>query len=115
MVFQASPIHVRLLLPTKLSYRDEALKTLSASPFFGLWDSEVLKLYVEYGIYKDNGVYRLKTSPMQEAIGFIGTQSGSEETWIRMMSLDERIELRWIVPGEGQAESVVAVLSFYAF
>lgn len=115
MVFKASSIHVASPLSANLSYREEALKTLSASPFFKIWDPEVLKLYVEYGIYNDKGVYRLKTAPIHEAVSFIGMLSGAEEAWMGMMGLDERIELRWIVPGEGQVESVLIMLSFCTF
>ncbi|KAJ7594222.1 Alpha/Beta hydrolase protein [Mycena floridula] len=85
--------------------REHAFSQFSQSPFFSVWDPEVLKLYVEYGIYESEpGVYKLKTDPLQEAILFSGTSTGSEKAWMYIIDLDENIEIRWVLPAEGKPE-----------
>ncbi|KAG6812160.1 hypothetical protein H0H92_004091 [Tricholoma furcatifolium] len=90
--------------------RDEAFRILSQSPFFGAWDPAVLKVYIDCGTYDTTDplsgkpIIRLKMSGMQEAIVFSETHT-EFEVYHRLPSLDEKIELRWIVPGkEGAGE-----------
>ncbi|KAF5392664.1 hypothetical protein D9757_000935 [Collybiopsis confluens] len=63
--------------------REEARKGFLESPFFRAWDSRVLDLYVKAGLYLDpeTNTYRLKTSPIQEAIVFNDSQMGGPEAW----------------------------------
>ncbi|KAG6841357.1 hypothetical protein C0991_011900 [Blastosporella zonata] len=90
------------------SSREEALRVLSQSPFFGAWDPSVLKLYIECGTYDTrdpetgNPIIRLKMPGMQEAIVFSETHT-EFEVFERLPTLDERIELRWVVPGKPDA------------
>ncbi|KAG6907042.1 hypothetical protein DXG01_010813 [Tephrocybe rancida] len=85
--------------------REEALQLLSQSPFFGTWDPTVLKVYIECGTYDTTDpetgkpIIRLKMSGIQEAIVFSEAHTRSE-VFHRVPTLDERIELRWIVPGK---------------
>ncbi|KAG1737531.1 Alpha/beta hydrolase family-domain-containing protein [Suillus paluster] len=82
------------------SSREEALRSLKASPFFGGWHPDVLRLYVTYGICEDSqGGVKLKTSGLHEALVF-GGRVGSYEAWELLSKVDERIELRWVVPGK---------------
>ncbi|KAG5351233.1 hypothetical protein C0989_007351 [Termitomyces sp. Mn162] len=72
------------------------------------WDPAVLKVYIECGTYDTTDpitgetVIRLKMPGMQEAIIFSETHTGLE-VFQRLPTLDERIELRWIVPGKPSA------------
>ncbi|KAG6817570.1 hypothetical protein H0H87_006947 [Tephrocybe sp. NHM501043] len=87
------------------SSREEALGLLSKSPFFGAWDPAVLKIYIDCGTYDTTDpttgkpVIRLKMPGIQEAIVFSETHT-EVEVFERLPTLDERIELRWIVPGK---------------
>ncbi|KAF9450037.1 hypothetical protein P691DRAFT_811281 [Macrolepiota fuliginosa MF-IS2] len=86
------------------SSKEEALAGFKKNPFFNAWDPEVLKLYVECGLYdtKDSSgqsITRLKMPGVQEAIVFAATLT-QFEVYQRMKDLDEGIELRWIVPGK---------------
>ncbi|ETW77306.1 hypothetical protein HETIRDRAFT_436230 [Heterobasidion irregulare TC 32-1] len=93
------------------SSREEAHKLLSASPFFGRWDPEVLKAYVEHAITSDGtGNVTLKTSGIQEAVVFLESLVCSE-AFALMPKIDERISLKWIMPGppeEGIAGDAVS-------
>ncbi|KAF9078445.1 Alpha/beta hydrolase family-domain-containing protein [Rhodocollybia butyracea] len=86
--------------------RQDALKGFVASPFFRAWDPRVLDLYVEAGLYEDQDVARLKTSPIQEAILFNDAELGAAEVWTRLWrkELDPRITLKWVMPGPGMQE-----------
>ncbi|KAF8065184.1 Alpha/Beta hydrolase protein [Lyophyllum atratum] len=87
------------------SSREEALRVLSQSPFFGAWDPAVLKVYLECGTYETvdplsgKPVIRLKMPGIQEAIVFSETHT-EYEVFERLPTLDERIELRWVMPGK---------------
>ncbi|KAF5348070.1 hypothetical protein D9758_010022 [Tetrapyrgos nigripes] len=90
--------------------RDTARQDFLRSPFFQAFDSKVLDLYVERGLYdaqregddSAGTVVRLKMPPVQEANVFINAPSGSAEAWVRLWrgELPEKVALRWIVPGE---------------
>jgi len=92
------------------SSREEALASFQKSPFFSSWDPETLKLYVECGLYDTHDssgrpITCLKIPGIQEAIVFAATLT-QFEVYQRMKDLDERIELRWIVPGKPGAEEL---------
>ncbi|KAK0205389.1 alpha beta-hydrolase [Desarmillaria ectypa] len=87
--------------------REEATSQLLSSPFFQRWDADVLKSYVDFGMYEtEDGQVTLKTPSLQEAIMFVDTSTGCYEVWVRLYrgELDERIEIRWVVPGFGEIE-----------
>jgi len=95
-----SSLNRRSVWPSK----EEALASFQKNPFFNSWDPEVLKLYVECSLYDTNDsdgrpITRLKMPGIQEAIVFAATLT-QFEVYQRMKDLDERIELRWIVPGK---------------
>ncbi|KAG1878750.1 Alpha/Beta hydrolase protein [Suillus tomentosus] len=79
---------------------EEALRLFKASPFFGAWHPDTLQLYVTYGLCKDSqGGVKLKMSSLQEALVY-ADRTGSPEAWELLEKVDERIELRWIIPGK---------------
>ncbi|KAG2125806.1 hypothetical protein DEU56DRAFT_743431 [Suillus clintonianus] len=80
--------------------REEALRSFKASPFFGTWHPDILRLYVTYGMYEDpEGGVKLKTSGLHEALVYADLK-GKHEAWELLEKIDERIELRWVVPGK---------------
>jgi len=80
------------------SSREEALRLFSATPFFAAWDPAVLKIYVECGLCDDlKGGVRLKMPGIQEAVVFT-EMLAKLEVWDLLPTLDERIELRWVIP-----------------
>lgn len=81
-------------------------------PFFAAWDPDALKIYVEHGLAPDpQGGFRLKMSGVQEAIVFAEARV-TWEVWELLERLDERVELRWIMPGkEGPSKPWVPFLS----
>ncbi|PCH38438.1 hypothetical protein WOLCODRAFT_130894 [Wolfiporia cocos MD-104 SS10] len=84
--------------------RDEARKKFLSSPFFAAWDSAVLEVYLECGLYDDpDGGVKLKMSGIHEALTFSETMTPFE-TWDLVDALDPQIELRWIVPGKNPPE-----------
>ncbi|KAG6877793.1 hypothetical protein C0993_003887 [Termitomyces sp. T159_Od127] len=91
------------------SSRNEAFHALRQSPFFGAWDPAALKVYIECGTYDTadpvtgEPIIRLKMPGIQEAIVF-SEEHTELEVFQQLPTLDERIELRWIVPGKPDAE-----------
>ncbi|KAG0703530.1 hypothetical protein DFH29DRAFT_915901 [Suillus ampliporus] len=80
--------------------REDALRSFKSSPMFSAWHPDVLRLYVDYGLYDDeSGCVRLTTPPIHEAL-ILANPRTSRETWALMGKLDENIELLWIVPGK---------------
>jgi pimeloyl-ACP methyl ester carboxylesterase len=78
----------------------EALRLLSQNPFFAAWDPDVLKLYVECALTSDpDGSVRLKMTGLQEALVFVESRT-PYEVFTELPKLDERIELRWLIPGK---------------
>jgi len=64
----------------------------------------VLKIYVECGLYDavdadGKTVTKLKMSGMQEAVCFTEVHTGYE-VFDRLPQLDERVSLRWVMPGK---------------
>ncbi|KAG0704157.1 Alpha/Beta hydrolase protein [Suillus ampliporus] len=93
-------LHAALARRERWSSREEALRSFKASPFFGGWHPDVLRLYVVYGLCEDlRGGVKLQTPSVHEALVFAG-RIGSFEAWELLERVDERIELRWIVPGK---------------
>ncbi|KAG1733289.1 Alpha/beta hydrolase family-domain-containing protein [Suillus lakei] len=88
--------------------RKDALRSFKSSRMFSAWHPDVLRLYVDYGLYEDeSGCARLKTSPVHEAL-VLANPRASRETWELMEKLDEKIELLWILPGkENQDVSMI--------
>ena len=89
--------------------RAEALKSFQSNPFFATWDPPTLALYVHHGTYSTTDartaqpVVRLKMSALQESIMFRCDGVTQRETFERLQTLDERVRLRWVVPGrEGE-------------
>ncbi|KAG2095718.1 uncharacterized protein F5147DRAFT_819020 [Suillus discolor] len=80
--------------------REDALRSFKSSPIFSAWHSDVLQLYVDFGLCEDDsGGVRLKTPPVHEAL-VLANPRASRETWELMETLDEQIELLWILPGK---------------
>jgi pimeloyl-ACP methyl ester carboxylesterase len=85
--------------------RDDALRLFKKAPFFAAWDPDILKTYVEHALAPDpKGGFRLKMSGFQEALVFVEARV-PYEVWELLDGLDERIELRWIMPGNQNAIS----------
>jgi hypothetical protein len=79
---------------------EEALRLFKASPFFGAWHPDVLQLYVTYSLCGDSqGGVKLKMSGIQEAL-VLANRVPANEAWELLERLDERVELRWVVPGK---------------
>ncbi|KZP18883.1 hypothetical protein FIBSPDRAFT_791261 [Athelia psychrophila] len=86
----------------------EALRLFQASPFLAAWDPAVLSSYAEHGLIPDpasphDGV-KLKTPGAQEAMIFSAMRS-SGEAWELLERIDERVALRWMMPGDMHAAS----------
>ncbi|KAG0698300.1 Alpha/beta hydrolase family-domain-containing protein [Suillus ampliporus] len=80
--------------------REDALRSFKSSPMFSSWHPDVLRLYIDYGLYEDaSGCVRLKMSAINEALVYANPRA-SRETWESMERLDENIELLWVVPGK---------------
>ncbi|KAK7037933.1 AB hydrolase-1 domain-containing protein [Favolaschia claudopus] len=81
------------------SSREEAYKSMVVNPFFAVWDRRVFDAYVTYGLIESpSGGVQLAMPPLIEAISFEGTSSGAP-VWDLLPTLDERIPLRFVVPG----------------
>ncbi|KAI0299442.1 Alpha/beta hydrolase family-domain-containing protein [Multifurca ochricompacta] len=78
--------------------REEALSLLSKSPFFGAWDPDVLRRYIDYALNEDSsGQIRLKCTTIQEASVFAdGTRR--KEAWSALSQIDNKIAVKWLVP-----------------
>lgn len=84
--------------------REDALLSFKSSRMFSAWHPDVLRLYVDYGLYEDeSGCVRLKTLPVHEAV-VLANPRASRETWQLMEGLDGRIELLWILPGKASQD-----------
>jgi pimeloyl-ACP methyl ester carboxylesterase len=80
--------------------REDALRSFKSSPMFSAWHPDVLRLYVDFGLYEDeSGCVRLKMPPIHEAL-VLANPLASRETWELMERLDENIEVLWILPGK---------------
>ncbi|KAG1859214.1 Alpha/Beta hydrolase protein [Suillus subluteus] len=89
--------------------REDALRSFKSSPMFSAWDPDVLRLYVDFGLYEDeSGCVRLKTPPIHEAL-VLANPRASRETWELMEKLDENIELLWVLPGKPSQDVTMLV------
>jgi len=89
------------------SSREEALRLFKASPFFGAWHPDALQLYITYALCEDpQGGVKLKMSGLQEALVF-ADRIGAIEAWELLEKVDERIELRWVVPGKPTDKGII--------
>ncbi|KAI9438201.1 Alpha/Beta hydrolase protein [Lactarius indigo] len=78
--------------------REEAHTLMAKSPFFGSWDPDVLRSYIEYALVEDaSGRVRLKCTNLQEAAVFADGIRGIE-AWSTLPYIDERIPVKWLVP-----------------
>jgi len=78
--------------------REKAYALLSKSPFFGTWDPDVLRSYVDYALVEDlDGQVRLKCKNFQEAVVFADTMR-SIEAWSVLPQIENRIAMKWLVP-----------------
>ncbi|KAF6748010.1 Alpha/Beta hydrolase protein [Ephemerocybe angulata] len=113
-VFQMSNAKTDALLMGSLTRRDtwksreEVLTSYLRSPFFQAWHPDVLKIYIEAGIYdttdaEGNSVVKLKMPGIYESIVF-SERTVQLETWQNLANIPERIPLRWIVPGRSDAD-----------
>ncbi|KAG2347253.1 hypothetical protein BDR05DRAFT_958745 [Suillus weaverae] len=88
---------------------EDVLRSFKSSPMFSAWHPDVLRLYVDYGLYEDeSGCIRLKMPPVQEAL-ILANPRTSRETWELMEKLDEKIELLWILPGKPSQDVLMLV------
>lgn len=102
-----SPL-AKQLLNLVYDLREEAITGFLRNPFFQAWDPAVLKVYVEAGLYdtKDhqgNPVVRLKMPGIYESIVFAERTVGPE-AYAGLPYIEERIPIRWIVPGTDTAD-----------
>lgn len=82
-------------------YSEEAKRSFLANPFFASWDPAVLSIYLSCGLTQTKeGMVKLKMPGIQEALVFAHSKTPCE-VWDRLENLDERIEIRWVVPGKG--------------
>ncbi|KAI9513434.1 Alpha/beta hydrolase family-domain-containing protein [Russula earlei] len=78
--------------------RAEAYSLMSKSPFFGTWDPDVLRDYVDYALVEDSsGRVSLKCTSIQEASVF-ADENGRIEAWLALSQIENRIAMKWIVP-----------------
>ena len=98
--------------------REEALQLFRQSPFFAAWDPEALNVYVECATYptqdpsSKGAVVALKMPGIQEAVVFADGHTRCE-VYHRLPELNERIELRWIMPGNPEAGEYVSDIAQY--
>ncbi|KAJ7087807.1 Alpha/beta hydrolase family-domain-containing protein [Mycena epipterygia] len=88
--------------------REEAHASFAANPFFGAWDPRVLSAYVAHALVPSStggGGVRLAMPPLQEALVFAGTGT-SAPPWVMLPRLEERVALRWVVPGPPDADEI---------
>ncbi|KAG2040698.1 Alpha/Beta hydrolase protein [Suillus americanus] len=89
--------------------REDALRSFKSSPTFSVWHPDILRLYVDFGLYEDeSGCVRLKMPPVHEALLTANTRT-RRETWELMEKLDEKIELLWILPGKSSKDATMLV------
>ena len=80
------------------------MNSFQKNPFFQAWDPDVLHIYVECGIYLTKNAFgeesaKLKMPGIVEAVVFADTHT-TFEVYERLVGLDERIVMRWLMPGK---------------
>jgi hypothetical protein len=98
---------------TNIPFREEAHATLATNPFFAAWDPRALAAYVGHGLVAMPGSgVTLAMPSIQEALTFEATKT-SAPVWDLLPTLEERIPLRWVVPGRpGEPECVLCSILF---
>ncbi|VDB90050.1 unnamed protein product [Peniophora sp. CBMAI 1063] len=87
--------------------RQAAYNSLAANPFFGIWDKEVLDVYVKYALAEDgSGEVRLKCDGISEGAVFAEMRS-SKDAWAALPTLDRRVPVLWISPPAGKKQFVL--------
>ncbi|KAM6489820.1 hypothetical protein JOM56_014843 [Amanita muscaria] len=91
--------------------KSEAIGLLKKIPFFSSWDPESLEVYAECGLTdtideKGNELVKLKAPGLQEAVVFSSIQT-QMEVYARLPTLDEKIKLRWVMPGRIDPDDLV--------
>ena len=82
------------------SSNEEVQRLFQAIPFFACWDPAMLRTYVEYGFTSGGaGGVKLKTPGVQEALVFSSIRF-SGEIWELLDRIDEKVTLRWMMPGD---------------
>ncbi|KAF8480044.1 Alpha/beta hydrolase family-domain-containing protein [Russula ochroleuca] len=80
------------------SSREEAYSLMRKSPYFGAWDPDVFRSYVDYALVEDSsGKVTLKCNTIQEAVVF-ADKIRSIEAWSVLPEIDKRIAMKWIIP-----------------
>ncbi|TFK44136.1 hypothetical protein BDQ12DRAFT_4197 [Crucibulum laeve] len=101
---------VSMTLNRKSSWksREEARESFLKSPVFKAFDPAVLDAYVNYGLHEDpkTGLVHLKCKPTWEAADFMESRVNSE-VYELLPTVDECLELRWIMGGTDDASSLV--------
>jgi len=86
--------------------REEAYTELASSSIYADWDPEMLRAFVEYGLYETTTitstghakrVVKTKLTPYQEALVNAGGDV-PQEAFTCLSDLDERIKLHYIFP-----------------
>jgi hypothetical protein len=66
---------LQVMILTLPCFREEAYSLMSKSPFFGTWDPDVLRNYVDYALVEDSsGEVSLKCTNLQVRADVIGAQ-----------------------------------------
>ncbi|KAJ3493281.1 hypothetical protein NLJ89_g11056 [Agrocybe chaxingu] len=88
--------------------REEAKKALLKSPLFQAFDPAVFDAYVEHGMYQDDktGKVHLKCPPAAEASEYTESRT-MNEGWELLPTLDDSVELRWVMGGTDEASNLV--------
>lgn len=87
--------------------REEARKALLKAPLFRAFDPAVFDAYIAHGMYEDpnTGFVYLKCPPACEGSEYTEKRT-MNEGWELLPTLDERVELRWILGGRDDASNL---------
>ncbi len=87
--------------------REEARKALLKAPLFQAFDPAVFDAYITHGLYEDphTGFVHLKCPPACEGSEYTENRT-MNEGWELLPTLDESVELRWILGGRDDASSL---------
>ncbi|KAF9010776.1 Alpha/beta hydrolase family-domain-containing protein [Cyathus striatus] len=102
------PIRLRNTLSSSWKSRKEAREGLLKSPMFQAFHPDVFEVYLTYGLYEDpkTRLVKLKCDPAWEASEFTENRTNAE-IFELLPTLDERVELRWILGGKEGASNLV--------
>ena len=91
--------------------REEARKALLKAPLFQAFEPAVFDAYITHGLYEDptTGFVHLKCPPACEGSEYTENRT-MHEGWELLPTLDERVELRWILGGRDDASSLYVSL-----